>query len=563
MNLVRALRPILCASSLGLALLACTGTVPQPVEINVAVINDLHGYLHETEQPYRQPSAADGTVTIRAGGIEILGGVIERLRRQDEQLLLVGGGDLIGASPPMSAIWADEPTIYALDALGMRLSTLGNHELDYGRDELMRMINGGCQSSRPDQACRLRETYPGAGFTYLAANLLDQRSGKPLVSPYQIVEAHGQKVAFVGAVLRDVGSVVSKSAMAGLTVTDEAEAINALIPQMRREGAVAIIALIHQGGRTDEAYDQANCSRLQGPIVELAKRLDPAVDVIASAHTHQAYRCLVDGRPVFQGGSYGQFVSHVRLSIDPRAQRVASVEVDNLQVDPQRYAASAPLSALRKEVEARSDERLSRPVARLGAKLVGRKVNAAGESTLGNLVADAQLAALRDRGAQIALINNGGLRSDFRLAPGQVQLTYGQLAGVLPFRNELTLLSLEGGQLRQLLESQWRADGSTRVLQVSAGFTYQWDSRRPLGERIVPGSLRLNGLPLRDTDRVKVVVNDFMAGGGDGFAGFTQAAQREDSGVLDVDALEQHLLMQDQAGTPAGRAAPAGRIQRL
>jgi 5'-nucleotidase len=558
----RPFRPTLTALSITLLLSAC-GTPPPPtVEVNLAVINDLHGYLQPTEQPYRDPTAAEGRRTIRAGGIETLGGLIDDMRKQDAQLLLIGNGDLIGGSPALSAMWADEPTILALNRLGLQLSSVGNHELDNGKDELRRMIDGGCESNRPGKACQFQPDYPGADFPYLAANLIDTKTGKPLVQPYQVLEAHGQKIAFVGAVLQDLPKMVPASGMKGLTVGDEADAINALVPALKAQGVSAIVAVIHQGGGTPEAYNQANCENLQGPIVDLAKRLDPAIDLVASAHTHQSYTCRVDGRPVFQGGSYGQFVSHIRLKIDPRLHRVTDVRMENLEVDPNRYAPNKPLAALRQQVETLSQALLERPVARLGAEHIGRVPNAAGETAMGNLVADAQHAALLDQGAQVAFMNRGGLRSDLSLEPGQRQLTYAQLASTQPFANTLTLLTMSGEQLRRALERQWRADGSANVLQVSKGIRYEWDESRPLGQRIVPGTLKIDGQLVRDTATYKVVASNFLADGGEGFAEFAQAQQRIDTGITDITALEHYLVAQDKAGLPAGKANPEGRIQR-
>ncbi|GGL98569.1 bifunctional metallophosphatase/5'-nucleotidase [Pseudomonas asuensis] len=549
--------------TLSILLVACSSTQPKPVDVNLAVFNDFHGYLQPAKLAYPDTSAPDGKRIIEAGGIDVLGGVINHLRHQDPELLVIASGDLISGSPPISSLWADEPTIEAMNLLGLQLSAVGNHELDNGKNELLRIVNGGCASNRPQKACQLHKNYQGARFTYLAANLIDNQTGKPVFPAYKILEAHGQKIAFVGAVLKDVARIVSPAGMDGLSVQDEADAINAQIPAIKAQGVEAIVAVIHQGGGTRESYNTPDCAHLQGPIVEITKRLDPAVDVVASAHTHQSYTCHVDNRLVFQGGSYGQFVSHVRLGIDPKTHDIVSANNENLTVDAHRYTPDPKLAALRQEVEARSQHVLQRPIARLAVPQITRSTDANGESALGDLIADAQLQATRKLGAQIAFMNGGGIRSNFTLEPGQSKLTYAQLAANQPFGNTLTLLTLSGAQLYQLMEEQWESEDSAGLMQVSEGFSYRWDPAGKPGQKVVSGSLRLNGQPIRLDRDYRIVVNNFMAQGGDGLDTLKQGRQVQETGILDVDALEQYLVSKDASGAPAGRATPAGRIQRL
>jgi 5'-nucleotidase len=560
-----ALRPYSTSGVLVLTALltACASSPPAAVEVNLAVFNDFHGYLQPARLTYRDPTAPEGNRTLEAGGIEVLGGVIDHLRQQDSQLLVVASGDLIGGSPPISSLWADEPTIEAMNLLGLQLSAVGNHELDNGKDELLRIINGGCHSNRPQKACTFHPDYRGTRFPYLAANLIDNQTGKPLLPAYHILEAHGQKIAFVGAVLKDVATIVSPDGIKGLSVQDEADAINAQVPALKAQGIEAIVAVIHQGGETEEAYNNPDCQHLQGPIVNIAARLDPAVDIIASAHTHQSYTCHLGNRLIFQGGSYGQFISHVQLGIDSRTHDIVFAKSENLVVDAGRYSPNARLAALRQEVERRSQAVLQRTIARLAVPLVSRAADPNGESALGDLIADAQLHATRTQGAQIAFMNSGGIRSDLTIEPGQATLTYAQLAANQPFGNTLTLLTLTGAQLYQLLEQQWGDEGSANVMQVSEGFSYRWNPIGKSGQKIVSGSLRLKDQPIQLDQDYRLVTNNFMAQGGDGLSVFKEARQVQDTGIIDVEALEQYLIDKDQAGNPAGRALPAGRIQRL
>lgn len=547
-------------------LTACTSPQPQaPIEVNLVALNDFHGYLQASPYSYTDPGNPDLVITRQAGGVATLGGLLNQLREDDPQLLFVGVGDLIGASPPISAMWADEPSIEAMNLLGMRLSSLGNHELDEGKAELLRHIEGGCESARPEKACQLNETYIGASFPYIAANLIDVDTGKTLVAPYVIEDVRGVKIAFIGAQVEDLAAVVSPSSMVGIRVTDEADAINAFIPAIKKQGADMIVAVVHQGGNTISAFDQPDCTNLEGGIVDIAERLDPAIDLLLSAHTHEAYLCRVGDLPVTQAASYGRLVTHLTLMFDPVKKAVIDVQARNLIVDPEKYAPDEKILAWQQGIEARSRQILERPIARIGAPVISRSINAAGESAMGDLVADAQLAATQSAGAQMAFMNAGGIRSEFVLAEGQEKLIYAQVASVHPFKGTLQLLSLSGAQLKDLLEQQWQSDGagSFKPLQISHSLAYQWDGRKPRGQRILADSLVLNGEHISAEKYYRLSVNEFLADGGDGFTVFTQGRERFDTGIPDLKALLDYLVAQDNAGKPAGQREPGQRILRV
>lgn len=553
--------------ALTLALVALAGCSslshePQPVAVNIVAINDLHGYLQANPFSFKDPSAPGGVRKLQAGGVATLGGMLGQLRQQDPQLLFIGAGDLVGGSPPLSAMWADEPTLDALRQMGMKLSAIGNHELDNGKAEFLRQLNGGCQSSRPDKACQFRPDYPGAGFPYLAANLMDSDTGKPLLPAYRIEQVHGVKVAFVGAVLRDVASVVSAKGMRGLQVADEADAINKLIPELKAQGANAIVAVVHQGGSTPEPFDKPDCSQLGGDIVDVAKRLDPAVDVLISAHSHQGYLCKVGPLLVTQGNSYGHLLTHLTLQVTPGQHRVTGIQALNLVADPARYPQDPALARLQQDVEARSNQVLLKPVGAIAASPISRRTDAAGEMPLGDLIADAHLAGGQANGARIAFMNNGGIRSDLALEPGQSKINYGQLATLQPFNNNLIAFDLTGRQIEQLLNQQWKGTEDANILQVSRGFSYRWDAKRPVDSRVVPGSIRLDGQPLRADASYRLVMNGFLADGGDRFSLFKSGINRSDLGISDLDAMLRYVGDMDRQGKPVGSATSAGRIQR-
>lgn len=555
-----------CSSVLALALLAagCTTAPRGPVTLNLVAINDFHGNLEPSKYTYT--SAATGkSETLRAGGIEALSGALAAWRKEDPNLLFIGAGDLIGASPALSSMWADEPSIEAMNLLGLRLSSVGNHEFDQGRKELLRQQAGGCDSPRPGKACRLNPTYSGARFTYLAANVLDSATGKPFMPAYRVEEVKGVKVGVVGAVLQGTASVAVASAIAGLQFIDEAEAINKALPQMRADGAKVFVALIHEGGKTDESPDQPGCKGLTGGVVDIVKKLDPAIRLVITGHSHQGYLCTVDGRVVTQADAAGHLLSRIAMQVDPSSGAVADIAVRNIVMNPDQFPADPKVSAYLASVKERSRAALAKPLGKLGAASVARKGNEAGESPLGNLIADAVLAATRAQGAQIGFMNNGGIRKDLETADAALTTHFGHAQAVLPFGNTLVVMDLTGAQLRRLFEQQWQrpsASGAT-ILQVSQGLTYTWDEKRPIGQRLVPGSLKFNGAPVEDGKTYRVVANNFLAEGGDNFPEFAKGTNRVDTQIVDLDALSDYIAQHPGAGGAAAGLAPAVRIDKV
>jgi 5'-nucleotidase len=557
-------RPILTSFStfvLATLLASCTTSRPAaPVDINLVALNDFHGHLEPSRFTYT--SGATGKAqTINAGGIDTLAAALQAWRKEDRELLFVGVGDLVGASPAMSSMWADEPAIEVLNMMGLRVSAVGNHEFDAGRVELLRQQNGGCASPRPARACSFAPGFGGARFGWLAENVTDSATGKPLLPGFRIEEVRGVKVGLVGVVLKDTPSVAVSSAVAGLAFGDEAEAINRAIPQMRAAGAKVFIALVHEGGSTNEPFDQPECARLKGSVVGIVKKLDPAVRLVLTGHSHQGYQCKVEGRTVTQAGSAGHLLSRIRMQVDPASGAVGAIDVRNVVMKPGAYPADARVDAYLAMVRERSRAALERPVARLGAASIVRKASEAGEAPLGNLIADAVLAATRAQGAQIAFMNTGGIRKDLE-SGDNLTTTYGQAQAVLPFGNTLVLIDLSGAQIRNLLEQQWnRAD--TTVLQVSSGLSYRWDASQPKGRRVVPGSVKLNGVALDDATSYRVAANNFLAEGGDNFPEFKKGTQRVDTGILDLDALLGYLGQNPGIGAPAAGMAPVARIDKI
>lgn len=542
------------ALSLGLAGCATTSS-RAPVSINLVAMNDFHGNL----EPSRfVPTNPDGSKApaIRAGGVEAVAAALQAWRKQDQDLLFVSAGDLVGASPALSSLWADEPTIEAMNMLNLRVSAVGNHEFDAGRKELLRQQNGGCESPRPAKACQMSKNYGGAKFTYLAANVVDSATGKPFIPAFRIEETKGVKVGLVGVVLQDTRSVVMASGIAGLSFGDEAEAINRAIPEMRRQGADVIVAVVHEGGTTTDHPTRPGCSNLKGPIVDIVKKLDPGIRLVITGHTHQSYLCKVDGRTVTQASSYGHMLTRIGMQVEKGVGTVGEIRVENVLMKAGDYPADEKMAAFIAKVKDSSRAALMRPVARLASAPVLRKQNEAGEAPLGNLIADAVLAATRNLGAQIGFMNEGGIRKDLEAGPDNVA-AFGQAQAVLPFGNTLVVMDLSGAQIRSLLERQWKEGASgASMLQVSNGFSYTWDERRPVGSRIT--AITLDGQPLVDAKSYRIVANNFLAEGGDNFPEFGKGGNRLETGLLDLDAFTEYL--RNTEGQGASLAPAAARI---
>jgi 5'-nucleotidase len=544
-----------------LLLSGCAGTASKhaaPIEINLVALNDFHGNLEPSKYTYTPPGSTQPR-TIQAGGIDVLKGALDTFRKDDPDLLFVAAGDLVGASPAASSMFADEPSIEALNRMGLVASSLGNHEFDQGPKELLRQQHGGCDSPRPNKACRFSPDFKGAGFTYLAANVVDARTGRNLVPGWRIVDVKGVKVGLIGAVLHDLASVTVASSIKGLAVNDEAVSINAVLPAMRAQGAQVFVVLIHEGGFADQPYDKADCDTLHGPIVAITKKLDPAIRLVISGHSHTGYLCKVDGKVVTQADAYGHLLSRIKLTLDPATKAVEDIQVRNVVMAPDAFKPDPGLSAYLADVRAKSRAELAKPVARIAAG-IARHEAPSGESALGDVIADAAVAATRDQGAQIGFMNPGGIRKDLEAGEGGV-VSFGQAQAVLPFGNTLVVMDLTGAQLRRVLEQQWDRPASSdpSIQSVSSSLTYDWDSTLPAGRRVT--NVKVDGVPLDDDKTYRVVANNFLAEGGDNIPMFAKGTRRVETGLRDLDALIAYLQKHPELGGTS-LAAPQ-RIHKL
>ena len=622
--------PVLTALAAGALVAAGCATAPAPVRVRIVAFNDFHGTL---QSPGRLGTSARVPADRRAavGGADALAAWVARLTADSPNHVVVGGGDFVGASPLVSALFFDEPAVEVLNRVGVDFTSVGNHEFDKGADELRRLQHGGCHVTRsqPDaNSCkglgsRAPGTFDGAHFQWLAANVVDSASGRTLLPAYGIKTFEGIPVAFIGMTLQGTPGIVSPLGVAGLAFRDEADTVNALVPQLRAQGVGAIVVLVHQGGvqpaagasdinGCDDALRRADGG--ESDIARIVRRLDPAVDLVISAHTHAAYNCsalatgggaqgLPDraGRlvPVTSASAFGRVVTDIDLTLDPTTHRVIAVAPTNRLVvrgDPAIVQAIAAAPAVRDLVQGYAA--LAAPLAdavvgSLATTLPARP-DAAGEIPAGSLVADAQLRATQPAalgGAQVALMNAGGVREPGFVPPagaaGPFALTYGAAFTVQPFGNSLVTLTLTATQLKDLLEQQF--DGclgqrGDHALQPSNGLRVAWRAGAPACARIVdvsftptdltvtppkatgPAQVLVRDGVVQDPSRtLRVTVNNFMSTGGDGFTTLLAGTNRL-GGAQDIDALVGYLAAYRSPLPPFDPRSPAQgepRIVRL
>ena len=524
----------------------------QTTEVQILGLNDFHGNLEP-------PAGSAGRIgATNAGGVEYLATHVRALRATNPNTLFVSAGDLIGASPLISALFHDEPTIEAFNAMDLDYNGVGNHEFDEGVGELLRMQNGGCH---PVDGCQDGDPFAGASFGFLAANVKYKTSGETIFPPYAIEHFNGIKVAIVGMTLEGTPSIVSPSGISMVDFLDEADSVNALVPRLKQQGIETIIVLLHEGGSTTNPLNETTidqCGTISGALPPIVERMDDEIDVVVTGHTNWAVNCVVDGKIVTGAAAFGRLVTDIDLTISRATKDVVSAKVDN-KIVTRDVAPAADLTALVGKYRTLSAPFANRVIGKITANIT-RAANGAGESALGDVIADAQLFATTPPalgGAQISFMNSGGIRADLTFAqisggeqPGEV--TYGEAFTVQPFGNSLVTMTLTGLQIDQLLEKQF--DGGVGILQVSNGFSYARSTSAPVGSKV--SAITLNGVPLSPTGSYRVTVNSFLADGGDNYTVLREGTSRL-GGDVDLDALEKYFQ-----ANPAGIApGPQNRIQ--
>jgi len=549
------------AGAPGTAAAPPTDPGPKPVEVQLLALNDFHGALEAPGgsggriQTGPDPDGAGplSAPTVDAGGAEFLATQLRQLAELQKKpnTITVAAGDLIGASPLLSAAFHDEPTIESLGLAGLDYASVGNHEFDEGADELLRIQHGGCH---PEDGCADGTPYEGADFQYLSANAFVTETGQPLLDPYAIHNVQGVEIGFIGMTLEGTAQIVSQEGVAGLTFADEAETANRYVAELQAQGVEAIVVLLHEGGSQSGAgsWDVDGCNGFGGPVVDITERMSDAVDVVVTGHTHQAYNCDIDGKLVTSASSNGRLVTDIDLLVDRRTGDVVSKVADNTIVtrDVERDPAQTQLIERYKTalgpVAAQEVGLTSEPITRDQEVLFD---DVRGESALGNLIADAQLAATDDEaGAVAAFMNPGGVRAD--LDAGTV--TYEEAFTVQPFANNLVTMDLTGAQLQCVLEQQFQVG---RTLYPSSSVSYVVDvdgtTAAPrtettpaadpcTGTRVIDSSVTIGGVAVDPGAVYRITVNSFLAGGGDGFSTLSEGTGRV-TGPIDLDALTDYL----------------------
>jgi 5'-nucleotidase len=541
------------------------------LKLKIIALNDFHGNL-QSPGKFR---ANGQSPNVDAGGVDYLAGYIAQLKRENPNHIVVAAGDLIGASPLVSALFHDEDTVEALNRVGLEFSSVGNHEFDKGKRELLRMQSGGC-STEDRNTCQGAAAgtpvpFEGAKFQYLAANVIDIASHKTLFPAYTIKNYEGVRVAFIGLTLRETPTIVTPSGVAGLRFDDEARTVNSVVQRLRKLGVANFVVLIHQGGRQTPAgaLDINACEGgLAGtPIESIVRRIDDHVDLVISGHTHQPYVCKLANRAgrkiyVTSASAYGRVLTDIDVTIDRKTRRVTDVTAKNIVAERSTAGGVVPDASLKSIVDHYAA--LTAPIAN---RVVGsvtaditRAPNAAGESALGDVIADAQLAATQtpgSGGAVASFMNEGGIRADFPYVSGPPDaesskekgaVSYSELFTVQPFGNSLVTMTLTGAQLKSLLEEQFKGCAldappaahappqTDRFLQVSEGFSYTWSAGGPACAKIDAGSIKIRGVAVEPSAKYRVTVNSFMADGGDQFWVLQKGTERI-GGPQDIDAM--------------------------
>ncbi|MYX15352.1 bifunctional metallophosphatase/5'-nucleotidase [Streptomyces sp. SID8374] len=546
------------------------GHKPRTVDVQLLSFNDLHGNL---EPPAGSAGTvnkthADGTVeAIPAGGVEYLATSLRTARKGNPYSVTAAGGDMVGASPLLSGLFHDEPTIEALNKLKLDVSAVGNHEFDEGATELARLQNGGCH---PVEGCYEKgKKFKGADFPYLAANVTKEKTGKPLLKPYTIWKKNGVKIGFIGVTLEGTPDIVTANGVKGLKFHDEVETINKYARELDRKGVKSIVALIHEGGAPASTSYNYDCDSpgagdgISGPIVDIAKGITPKVDALVTGHTHQAYVCTVPdpaGKPrmVTSAASFGKLYTDTTLTYDLRTKDIARTSVKSANhVVTRDQPKAADMTSLIDRWNKLAAPIANRPQGWISADINGRG-STAPEKPLGNVIADAQLEGLAPAdkgGAEVAFMNPGGIRADLvhkaSGSEGDGVVTYGEAFTVQPFTNMMNVVDLTGAQLVAALQQQVSGanEASPKILQVSKGLTYTLDLTKTGAARVVTDSIKLNGAAIDPARTYRVAMNEFLAGGGDGFPALGQGTNKL-VGPSDLDLFNAYLAAHSTAASP-------------
>ncbi|MCX4730604.1 bifunctional UDP-sugar hydrolase/5'-nucleotidase [Streptomyces sp. NBC_01363] len=548
------------------------------VDVQLLSFNDLHGNLEPPDGTAGKvfETQPDGSPKeIPAGGIEYLATSLRTARKGHPYSITAAGGDMVGASPLLSGLFHDEPTIEALNKIDLDVTSVGNHEFDEGATELARLQNGGCH---PVEGCyEKNKKFKGADFPYLAANVTSEKTGKPILKPYTVWKKDGVRIGFIGVTLEGTPNVVTANGVKGLKFHDEIETINKYAKELDRQGVKSIVALIHEGGAPASSSYNYDCDSsgagdgISGPITDIAKGITPKVDALVTGHTHQAYVCTIPdpaGNPrlVTSASSFGKVYTDTTLTYDRRTKDIVRTSVESAGASNPKSAnhivsrdqrRASDMESLIARWNALAAPIANKPQGYISADIVGRGSKAL-EKPLGDVIADAQLEGLAPAdkgGAVVALMNPGGIRADLVYASPDGKsdgvVTYGESFTVQPFTNMMNVVDLTGAQLVETLQQQVSGsnEASPKILQVSKGLTYTLDMTKTGAARVVTDTIKLNGEAIDPAKSYRVAINEFLAGGGDGFAALGQGTNKL-VGPSDLDVFNAYLAAHSSAAAP-------------
>ena len=597
------MKRMLCLAAV-LVLAACATTPGTPFDVKIIGFNDYHGNL-QSPGSFAPNLGLPAAQRVPVGGAEYIAAHVDKLKARNPNHVVVGAGDMIGATPLISSLFHDEPSVETLNRIGLEFNAVGNHEFDKGSPELLRLQRGGCKrvDGKVDvnscQGAKVGTPVPfeGAKFQWLSANVVVTATGQTLLPAYGVKRFNGVPVAFIGMTLKDTPGIVIPTGVAGLEFRDEAATVNALVPKLRAEGIEAIVVLVHEGGvQSGSLQDINECAgNLNGtPIARIVAQLDDAVDVVLSGHTHAAYNCRLSnakGRlvPVSSANAFGRVLSDIDVRIDPRTRDIVAVQVTNRLVernDPSVKPDPA-VAAIVKGYDTLVAPRAAVVIGSISAELPNNASDAACNMPAGALIADAQLAATAAPAfgaASIAFMNRGGVRTPGftykqRDAEGDGNVTYGEAFTTQPFGNSLVTMTLTAQDIKDVLEQQFagcrgQLPGATRIMIPSAGFKYRWDGAKACDARVHSVTLTRDGRTemlvdaggkvLDPAREYRVTVNSFMASGGDSFATFLKG-KAPLGGALDIDALVDYMARFKAPLPPymPGTRAEDGGSQRI
>ncbi len=476
------------------------------VEVQLLSFNDLHGQ-YDVDPKY-------------GGGIANLAAHLEKLQAENKNTLTMSAGDAVGGSPAVAALKQDQPTLEMLREMNVDIVTTGNHEYDEGIDELARLVQGGTHESG-------LEWEGSQDLNWITSNVVAKedlkfgdkkiKKGDPILKPYTVKSFEGVKVGVIGVVTTDTAKKVIPDGIKDVEFIDEVEAIDKYTKELKKKGVNTIVVLTHVPTKSSggELIDLPETS----DVYDIAQKVNGEVDVIIGADNHQYANSVVkregkDDIIVTQAYSKGTAIGDIDLTISKETGDVVSYENTVHDVKDGTLPPNATIARMVKQAREDVQHLLDRKIGEASQLISREVVTAGGESELGRMIAQAQLWAVRQKGidADISMMNAGGVRAD--LQAGDV--TYEDLYTVQPFGNDLTKVNLTGAQLKTFLEDGQRMDRMTQI----AGFNYTWHEEVVDGKTVLRiDEIKLeNGTPITDDMELTVVMNIYMAQGGDGLS---------------------------------------------